>query len=811
MEDKISRREEKNMEQARALAREGMVLLENRNRTLPLEGAGQVCLFGSGARRTAKGGTGSGDVNARKTVSVEDGLLQAGLVLTSQDWLDRYDALCSEAEKKWQQELQEHMKKENLSWVQAYFRYPYHDPDELPITQEDLSGTDTDIAIYVIKRTSGEGRDRTPLAGDYELTPMEKKNLAVLGKNFRRVVVVLNVCGVIDTKAIRETPGIGAVLLMSLAGCEGGNALADILLGKVSPSGHLAATWAENFRDYPCSRAYTGSGAGLSDEYYNEDIYVGYRYFDTFRVNPAYPFGYGLSYTKFAVEYDRTIVRDGAVTVRVNVTNTGSYAGRYTAQVYVSAPKGTIEKPFQVLAGFEKTPVLAPRESCELRIALSLPLCASYDPKRAVYILEKGEYFLRLGDSSRSTHVVSCLVLEHDVIVRRVKNLLGGDSSMHLLSSEGFRPWTYDGEDEEKKNAPRLSVDDRDLICPDPVYAKEQGGEQKTSADHPITMEEVRSGAHSVRELLSQLSMEELASLCVGGAAGREMASQIGNAAQSVPGAAGETTWSLLADRHIPGIVMADGPAGLRLTRDYTENGEEKHQYCTALPVSTLLAQTFDRRALVTAGNIVGEEMEEYGVDLWLAPGMNIQRGPLCGRNFEYFSEDPFLSGTLAAGEVRGVQSHHGKGCTIKHFACNNVEDNREHLNAHVSERALREIYLAGFSICVMSASPRAVMSSYNLINGVHSANSRDLLTDILRNEWGYSGCVMTDWCATWGQNSGSQRYGASDPRGCIAAGNDLIMPGSGEDRKALLSGTLTKAELEECAANVLFLVWRSM
>ncbi len=405
------------------------------------------------------------------------------------------------------------------------------------------------------------------------------------------------------------------------------------------------------------------------------------------------------------------------------------------------------------------------------------------------------------------------------------------------------------------ETALRIPIDTSELITKRNKYQEKKKTLSKTEKQNRITMQDVRSGKASLEDLISQLNVAELVNLCVGSdRSSFEDFSTIGKAAKAIPGAAGESTSALISDRDIRNLIMADGPAGLRLTPTfYEKNGKiitspkddivaqifsisapaeinltdaiTHHQYCTAIPIATLLAQTWDKKLIREVGDLIGSEMDEMGVTLWLAPGMNIQRNPLCGRNFEYFSEDPLVTGLCATAITEGVQKHPGLGTTIKHFVANNQENNRNHNNSHVKERALREIYLKGFEICIKQADPKSIMSSYNLINGVHTANSYDLLTAAVRDEWGFQGFIMTDWGATGNREASlklriEHKYGDSDPAGCIRAGNDLIMPGSQEDVDYLIETlnnpssnpehSITLGDLQSCALNILKVISKS-
>ena len=710
----------------------------------------------------------------------------------------------------------------------------------------------------MLSRNSGEGKDRTPGAGDYELSDTEKTAIANLANAYGNLIVVLNVGGVIDTKFLRAQEGIGAILLMSQAGNIGGHALADVLTGKVSPSGHLTTTWAENYEDYPNAKTFSYMNGDIHDEYYEEGIYVGYRYFDTFDVTPAYPFGYGKSYTTFDVKTEEVTADAKQISVKVCVTNTGAtYSGKEVVQVYYSAPTGKLEKPYQELAAYAKTKELAPGESEELIITYQVDRMASYDVQRASYVLEAGTYYVRVGVNSRATKVSAAVVLDQETVTEVLSNRLVLDCEMNELSSADVTPYGYAEEEAEKEQACKLDIASTDIETKTVTYEETNAEIAANTSEKKITMQNVMSGQATLDDLVGQLTIPEMAELCVGTSRGNMGGDTaiIGSSSAVVPGAAGDTTSLMIEDRDIRNLVLADGPAGLRLSKHFKADAEgnvipgtsdapipgmdllmagspkpeipedaiDYYQYCTAIPIATLLAQTWDVDAIKECGDIVGEEMKEFGVTLWLAPGMNIHRNPLCGRNFEYYSEDPLVAGKCAAADTLGVQQHAGVGTTIKHFALNNQEDNRMHTNAHVSERAAREIYLKGFELAVKEAKPMSIMTSYNLINGIHSANNKDLLTAITRNEWGFDGIVMTDWGTTGGMemNQGMEfKYGCSSAAGCIKAGNDLTMPGKQEDVDEIIASVgakdgdvvcpITLGDLQTCAKRMLNTIMKS-
>ena len=835
----ITSRETRNMEKVRRIAAEGMVLLEN-NGILPLKADGRaLAVFGNGVRRMVKGGTGSGDVNSRTVINIEQGLEEAGFSIATKNWLDRFDKACTDYGAQYMAEFKAVLQEKGFAGVNWALENPYRDPDVPVITEEDMAGTDQSCALYVIARTSGEGADRKLSPGDYELSEREKENLKTLTSYYEHTVVILNVGGVIDTKFLRAQKGIGAVLLMSQPGCAGGLALADVLTGKVTPGGRLTATWAEEYSDYPSADSFSYLSGDLDDSYYREGVYVGYRWFDSFGIRPAYPFGFGRSYTDFELSVKRTEICGESIRVTVAVKNIGSeHAGRETVQFYVSQPQRKLDKPYQVLAGFAKTKELLPGQEETAEVQFPIRSLASYDEERAAWVLEAGTYYVRVGTHSRNTHIAAALELDETIVTEQLQNKVRPDCELHVVHSNPDKFYTYLSEAAEKAGALRLEIIPATIPTRTADYTS-KSVELRTDRTAPVTLEDVVSGKATLDDLTAQLTISELAALVIGASRGGFGGiSTVGAASNSVPGAAGDTTSELEISRGITNLVLADGPAGLRLSKTFVadsqgnvvpglgesafgnlfemlgvppaqrpEGAVDHYQYCTAIPIATMLAQTWDGAAIEEAGDIVGIEMEELGVDLWLAPGMNIHRNPLCGRNFEYYSEDPLLSGFCAAADTRGVQRHPGRGTTIKHFALNNQEDNRNHNNSHCSERALREIYLKGFEIAVRESQPLSLMTSYNLVNGVHSANHKELITDILRCEWGFKGLVMTDWGTT--EEKPGFKYGSSNAALCVKAGNDLTMPGSQEDVDAIVGAVgkeLSLAELQACAKRVLAL-----
>ena len=542
----------------------------------------------------------------------------------------------------------------------------------------------------------------------------------------------------------------------------------------------------------------------LETEEYAEGIYVGYRYFDSFGIEPLFSFGYGLSYTEFDIRLCGINTASKGVTVTVEVENTGTtYSGKEVVQIYASLPQDGSRKEFRRLVGYEKTEELKPGEKEILNIVLPAKAFASFLEEQQEWRIQAGAYGIWIGNSLSEAKLSAGVKVSADVMMEKTKKLEDHSEVVEIK----------DCAEELCRRAEEWTA----LLEELPNVSFEPEAEEKKVCRFPEETE---------------IPVEDLISLLYGNMS--EIRSTLGASGIKVPGTAGETSEALFDQYGIPSLIMADGPAGIRLQQTYEvdrekdtvygtgvlgslENGylvgrkdhegaERYYQYCTAFPVGTALAQSWNKKLMEQFGRKVAAEMEEFHINLWLAPGLNIHRNPLCGRNFEYYSEDPFLAGTLAAAVTRGVQSRPGCGVTIKHFACNNQEDNRMGVDAHISERTLREIYLRGFEIAVKEGAPTAIMSSYNLINGVHAANSKDLCTRIAREEWGFDGVIMSDWNTTVPEDG-------SIPWVCVAAGNDIIMPGNPDDdkniREAYKEGKLTEKEIRLCANRILKLIRR--
>ena len=825
----MSQREKDNAILAREAAAEGFVLLKNEAQTLPLKPGTKIGLYGAGAVRTIKGGTGSGDVNNRYNVNIYDGLKNAGYEITSVEWLEGYDRGYLAARESWKAEIFRKLTEDcNGNFFEAYSTTPFSMPAGAAIDEAAAKEDGAEIAMYVLARIAGENADRRDEAGDYYITEEERARIAALCEAYEKVILVVNTGGLIDLAFTDEFPNITAVLQFVQAGQEGGNALADVISGKVTPSGKLVDSWALDYMDYPNAAYFSHKSGDVYREEYREGIYVGYRYFDTFDVPVRYSFGYGLSYTEFDIKVtgiSKQISAQGKPTlsVSVDVINTGAaYSGKEVVQVYVSCPQGKLPKEFRRLAAFGKTKLLAPGETQSLTLSMELYQLASYSEEQAAWLLETGTYGIWVGNALSTAALCGTFVRDETQVLVQCEHICPLKESLEELQPDKAKleekqtAWLRKA---EERKLPKVQISAKELPTETVVY-------DKLHDQYPG-----RAG-----EIVDQLSTEELIALATGDPAKDQGASALGSAGQTVPGAAAETvTVAEKAPYYVASIVLADGPAGLRLRSEYQvredgsidggdfldgfENGyfaepkESKgivyHQYCTAIPVGTLLAQSWNLELMHTLGRMIAGEMNEFEVTLWLAPGMNIHRNPLCGRNFEYYSEDPLLAGSMAAAMTQGVQSIPGCGTTIKHFACNNQEDNRMGSDSILSERTLREIYLKGFETAIRSAQPMAMMTSYNLINGVHAANNYDICTKAARDEWGFAGAIMTDWTTTTDSTAGE-----CTAAGCMKAGNDMVMPGDMRDhasiRQALKDGTLDIRELKRCVYHTIKIILQS-
>lgn len=790
----------KNRELSRVAAREGFVLLKNDNNALPLKNK-KIALYGMGARLTVKGGLGSGSVEERYSVNIEDGLKNAGFEITTEKWLDDYDSEYSSTYQEYHDMVEDKVKDlvNPMEIIPIAHSYVYRYPSGRLVTKEDIENSETDTAIYVLMRQAGECNDRKLEKGDYYITDIERENLRILSEAYKNTILVINVGGHIDLSFLDEIKGIDAVVLFVQGGEEGGNALSDVLSGKVNFSGKLSDTIPLRYEDIPFGDEFSYLNGDLKNEYYKEGIYVGYRYFDSFDKDVRYPFGFGLSYTDFKIETKSVSLDKTNINIKVAVTNIGEVSGKEVVQVYISLPGSN--KEYQRLVAFQKTKELEKGETETMDLSFSLEDCTSYNEEKAAWILDEGDYILRVGNSSRNTNLSAIFDIPQTIVVTECKNCCSLQDKLPL-----FYP---DKEREERVECEmRLRVNPEDFTTKTVSYIEPSIKE---------TEEE--------KSILDSLTIEEEAWLLQGGDLRNPPKGTL-----EIHGAGGKTVTALLG-KGIRNVLFSDGPAGVNIANKVKAlpgggfapamvperyswgvmgkamkaqleriPGEIVYRYATAWPVEMLLAQTWNKELLESIGKAVGEEMLQFGITIWLSPGMNIHRNPLGGRAFEYYSEDPVLTGELAASLTKGVQSHKGLGVSLKHFCCNNTEDNRNGISSNVSERALREIYLKGFEIAVKKSQPKTVMSSYNMLNHIYTANRHDLLTDILRSEWGFEGLVMTDW--------GSTNEKAGRPEKTAPSGNDLIMPGSDYNRecilKAIKNGEMTPEVVRRSACRVL-------
>ena len=756
----------------RQAAAEGIVLLKNEG-ILPLKKEEKTAFFGRVQRDWFYVGYGSGgDVNPPYRCSPMAAIESRGDICYHEELAQSYAAWCAA----------------NVPFEGVWGMWPTHF-DEMPLDDALVAkaARESEKAVVFLGRAMGESMDNKLKKGCYYLTDDEKRLLDQVTAVFEEVAVVIDAGNIIDLHWTKEYGSrIGALVYAFQGGMESGNALVDVLYGDVNASGKLTDTIALRHRDYPAAKNFGGSLHNC----YEEDIYVGYRYFETFLPGKVlYPFGFGLSYTTFRLE-SQYREENGRCCLDVTVTNTGDRPGAEVVQIYVNPPQGKLGKPVRNLVAFRKTDVLQPGESQRVNFAIDPADFASYDDSGITghpycYVLEAGSYGIYVGTDVRSAKQVASWVLKTLTVVRQLACRAGAVADfkrMHPVLDRcdkwapGFEP------------VPKRTGDLKAHILenlPDAIPAPERA----------IHWEEVRRGEATLEEFVAQLDLIALDAITRGEG---KMGSALG--VDGNAGILGGTTEDL-REMGVPVIVTTDGPAGIRVS------------YCASLlPCGTALACTWNPDLIENLGRLFGEEMAHYGTDILLGPGMNIHRDPLCGRNFEYYSEDPHLSGKMAAAMVRGIQSVPGRSACPKHFACNNQEWMRSRNDSRLSERALREIYLKGFEICVKESSPLTIMTSYNKINGVWGHYQYELVSDILRGEWGYDGLVITDW---WMQSAIDPNFPAlKNDAYRIRAQVDVLMPGGKNHADASGDGSLLKSysasdgitwgEMQRCAKHVL-------
>lgn len=777
----------RHIELSKNAAKEGMVLLKNEGGILPLAKGTRLALFGKATFDYVKGGGGSGDVTVAYTRNLYEGLKLL------KDRVSLFEPLCDY----YQKDVKRQYAEGSIPGMTV--------EPETPKELLKLARAYTDTAVISISRFSGEGWDRKSVIdrenqnitdgerqmaeysakifadGDFCLSREEEAMVTVVKESFPKVVVVMNVGGMVDTSWFAAEDKIGAVLMAWQGGMEGGLAAAELLTGQGNPSGKLSDTFARELEDYPSTCNFHESRDYVD---YTEDIYVGYRYFETIpgaAQKVIYPFGYGLSYTTFDVKALAAEEKEGKISLQVLVTNTGKVPGKEVVQVYFGAPCGKLGKPQKQLIAFEKTRELEPGEQQLLFLSAAAADMASYDDlgkvKKSAYVLEKGEYVFYVGTSVRDVERLDFVYkVEEDRVVKQLESRLAPSAlAKRMLADGSFEELPQrEGNDPDANELERMPKERMEGYTP-AVRARDR---------YQLWKEPFKAGAHilreaaegkvTVKEFLAQLTDEEVAHLLGG---------------QPNTGVANTFGYGNLPEYGVPSVMTADGPAGLRIAPECGVN-------TTCWPCSTLLACSWNPELIEKVGAAGGAEVKENNIAVWLTPAVNIHRSPLCGRNFEYYSEDPFLAGKLASAMVRGIQSNH-VGATVKHFALNNKETNRKNSDSRVSERAAREIYLKAFEIIVREAQPWSIMTSYNIINGHRASENVDLLEGILRGEWGYEGLVTTDWW-TCGEHYKETK-----------AGNDVKMGCGYPERllEALEKGYLTRAEMDACAERILNLI----
>ena len=692
---------------ARQIATEGTVLLKN-DGALPLGADAKICLFGLGAGEFMLGGGGSGRVFTEKLITLADGLEAAAARGACGFFKPTVDFYVQAVQDIIDRGMREHPEIPAIYLWRKTFRMPLPElPEDLYQQAKSFGNT----AIFCVSRYSSEGDtggDRHGGKGDFYLLDEEQALLSRLCRDFEKVIVVLNTCGAVSTREYRDNPKVGAVLYPLFGGGISGESLTQILLGEAYPSGHLQFTLANRLEDYPSTKDFH------ADKYYvnyTEDIFVGYRYFETFAPDAVvYPFGFGLGYTTFETETRSAVLEKNTVKLEVAVTNTGKFPGKEVVQAYLTAPQGKLGKAKKVLCAFGKTKELLPGQEAVVKLHFDIREFGSFDDlgkiAECAFVLEQGQYIVQMGTNVRNTQPCLEFTLEQDVICRRCKPYMAPRQLPERLTASG------------KMEALPAAV---------PVAHKPKGLRLKAAATEDFALSEALE-TDRLKEFLATLTDEDLIELTYG------------HPMMNISNTFGIGAMPRYAEdrKEIPLVPTADGPAGLRVR-------EGRGVSPTFFPSGSTVAQTWNLPLVRRMGAAAAREIKENNIGIWLAPGMNIQRNPMCGRNFEYYSEDPLTTGLLAASCVSGVQSQN-IAATIKHFCCNNRENDRRLADSRVSQRALREIYLRGFEIAIKKAKPWALMTSYNPVNGEQMSANWEALNGILRSEWNYDGVVMTDW-----------------------------------------------------------------
>lgn len=751
----------------RRAAADGAVLLEN-NGILPLKKDTRVALFGITGYESHYVGYGSGgDVNRPYAVSFADGIKNCDRLTL--------DPTIESIYREWNKKNPIN----NGFWGHWPFYFPEMPLDNIAVEN---ARNKNEVAVAVIGRAAGESRDFKLQKGSYYLADDEIAMLDALAEEFDNIVILLNIGGIFDMSWIEKYKNvIGAILIVWQGGMESGNAAADLLCGKAYPSGCLTDTIAKRYENYPSSANF----GGRDFNEYKEDIYVGYRYFETFAKSKVlYPFGYGLGYTEFEISANAVEKSNDKFIFNISVKNIGGTLGREVVQLYLNKPCGKLGNPEKILVAFAKTAELKSDESETIELIVETNQLSSYDESKSAYIIESGKYEFFLGKNIRENESVftfeqaedkiDCQYVQASAPIEKLEVMSAYEhNGKRIIRNRKARTREYDLGKRILENLPE---------------------EIPQTGDKGFKLADVKSGKITMEQFVAQLDNNELEAISRGDYVMNSPLGAKGNA-----GAFGGVLQSLRA-KGIKPVITTDGPSGIRLSA-----------CCSLLPIGTLLACSFDPQLVEEVYSAIAKEMFAKGSDVLLAPGMNIHRNPLCGRNFEYYSEDPYLTGKIAAAAVRGIQSHGASACP-KHFACNNQEFRRNMNDSRLSERALREIYLKGFEICVKEAKPKNIMTSYNRINSVYGHYNYELCTTILRNEWGYKGNVITDW---WMKNERCPEFPSIRNQAYrVRAQVDVLMPGGGRIQRRKPDGTLleslgkeggiTLGELQRTACNVL-------
>ena len=818
---------------ARKIAEESIVLLKNDGHLLPFSEGKMVAFFGRTQIGTLYSGNGSGGANVAGCGTILEECEKRGL--TAEPLLKGFYEYKAETEPVTEQDEFDWTKVSEM--VNSGIMYEIFGKYRPPLEEYEVPGTliyqaaeKTDTAVLVIGRNSGGEECDRHLTEDYYLTETEEKLVKEVCTHFANVAVILNVNGLIDLSWIGKYPGIKGLIFLGIPGEEGAAALAEILTGQVSPSGKMAVTVAEHYEDYPSAKYFSWDKEhldqiadyetyGLSAEengsrgfakspvtLYWEDIYAGYRYFDTFGKPVLYPFGFGLTYTSFEISASGLKKTADGIEITARVKNTGDRAGKW-GQVNKDGQTSTIERPYQELKGFEKTSLLAPGRTETLRILIPWRELAVYDENQAAWVIDEGAYVLRMGNSSRNTSPAGTICADERILVEQCGNRLEilecNRGKLEFLTQKKHRAETQEAADIHGMNGKSVLHVTSEDICEKSEGIRDQ---KENSADEEMQLPEIKG-----RESLSDLSIEELAALCVGYGPGTPFAAvgdrsdpstifdadgnplTINSHPTGYPGYVSPA----IERKGIESVFYKDGPAGT--------GG-------IAWPTEMLIACAFDRKVWRMFGDAAGAECEEQQVNVWLAPAVNLHRNPLCGRNFEYFSEDPYLTGICACEIAKGVKEGRPVIVCPKHFAVNEQETFRrgnagkkvDAVDSILTERSVRELYLKPFEMLVREAHIACIMTSFNKINGVFAGGSKDLCTHILREEWGFDGAVVTDW--------GDMDI-VVDGADAVAAGNDIVMPGGPPVIRQILKGyeegRVTREEMETAAGHLLCMIRR--